>query len=509
MARRRTTVNHALRARSSTRACRRSKVTLSCVVRRNIVLGLAAGALGFFALLWLLSGRERGREPEGTSGGAQVASASRSPPPLDPALGSIDDAIERAADYLVRVSGADGRFEYRLFIDGRHGAKQKYNILRHAGSIYALADYRAATTQPATRARTQESMTRAVEYLRRSIRPLAAHPEMRAVWSDPKEEGGARPAAKLGGAGLALIAITSKLREDATPDVDASALLGDGGKRESEDADAGSDLLGTLQALGRFVLFMQQPSGDFHAKYEEPKGFVTDFESLYYPGEAILGLTMLYEVDRDKRWLEAGARSVAYLVESRRSAKRLPNDHWLMIAIDQLLRVYGELAAPPLTREAVLEHSVALGRTMMDEQARVLARPYDPEIDGAFASDARTTPSATRLEGLLALEHALGRDADPARAAFRADLRRTIARGVAFLRRSQVKDGLARGGIPMALKAVAEDAGDGSDDEREHDAAQEVRIDYVQHALSAMLRHRAMCAGGFRTEGDGCPAASP
>jgi hypothetical protein len=476
-------------------------------VRRNIVLSLVVGALGFFALLWLLSGRGREREP-GRTGGDHAAVGSRSPPPLDPALGSIDDAIDRAAEYLVRVTGDDGRFEYRLFVDGRHGAKQKYNILRHAGSIYALADYRAATTEAPTRARTRESMARAVEYLRRYIRPLAAHPEMSAVWSDPKEEGGARPAAKLGGAGLALIAITSKLREDATPDADAGPP-GDRGKRELDDAGGGGDRPGTLQALGRFIVFMQQPSGDFHAKYEEPKGFVTDFESLYYPGEAILGLTMLYEVDRDRRWLEAGARAVAYLVESRRSAKRLPNDHWLMIAIDRLLRVYGDLAAAPLTREAVLEHSIALGRTMMDEQARVLARPHDPEIDGAFASDARTTPSATRLEGLLALEHALGRDADPARAAFRADLRRTIARGVAFLRRSQVKDGLARGGIPMALKADAADAGDGSDDERDHDSAQEVRIDYVQHALSAMLRHRAMCAGALRTEGDGCPAAVP
>ena len=64
----------------------------------------------------------------------------------------LDQAIQRAAEYLVRVEGEGGRFEYRLFVDGRRGSKQKYNILRHAGSIYALADYRAATTEPAERA---------------------------------------------------------------------------------------------------------------------------------------------------------------------------------------------------------------------------------------------------------------------------------------------------------------------------------------------------------------------
>jgi hypothetical protein len=467
-------------------------------VRRNLIA--PAGAIVVIGLLlWLAPWR--GREgtgpavPVGSGSSALVGSGSASGPSVDRRVWPLDRGIDEAAEYLSRVNAADGRFEYRLFVDGRHGSPRKYNILRHAGSIYALADYQ-RTQQRSPEARTQAglTMTRATRYLlTRAIRPLREKPGLEAVWSDPREEGGSQPTAKLGGAALAMIGILSKIRAtEGASDAGTSASF--------------AEELATVQALARFVLFMQEPSGDFHAKYEDGKGYVTDFESLYYPGEAILGLTMLYEVDHDKRWLEAGAKAVAYLVSSRRTTKKLPNDHWLMIATDRLLPRYGDLTSPPLPREEVLEHAVALGRVMMDEQAKVLEKRDDPELSGAFGVDGRTTPAATRLEGLLALEHAIAGDAS--RAAFRSELRLVIGLGVAFLRRAQVREGIARGGVPMALRVVPEtDVGDGGrdDDEARHDKPegrreQEVRIDYVQHALSAMMRYAAMCEGG----GHGC-----
>jgi len=81
-----------------------------------------------------------------------------------------------------------------------------------------------------------------------------------------------------------------------------------------------------------------------------------------------------------------------------------------------------------------------------------------------------------------------------------------IGRGIAFLRRSQVQDGVARGGIPWMQrgafsKQTAVDASDVADDEGSAARTeQEVRIDYVQHALSAMLRYAVMC----RDRGAGC-----
>ena len=115
-----------------------------------------------------------------------------------------------------------------------------------------------------------------------------------------------------------------------------------------------------MQGLGRFILFMQRENGAFHAKYDDQTGYVRDAESLFYPGEAILALTMLYEVDHDERWLEAAARGIAQLIDSRRGSTSLPNDHWLMIAIDRFIPYHADLATAPVSSAEMLEHAIAL-----------------------------------------------------------------------------------------------------------------------------------------------------
>ncbi|MBX3209047.1 MAG: hypothetical protein KF764_28700 [Labilithrix sp.] len=457
----------------------RQKLAALVVVAAAVGVGLAVGAS------W--------RRPRGGDAGAERVAE------LDARVWPLAQAIDEAADYLVRVNGADGRFEYVRFVDGREGPAGQYNVLRHAGSIYALSDYVLAAGgrsgdvgsrdgAPAIAQRASETASRASAYLvSRYVRPLGRDPELLAVWSDPREEAGSSrlPAAKLGGAGLALVALASEAGVDRRV-----REAGAGG------ADAGAPTLETMRGLARFICFMQQPSGAFYAKYEEEQGYVRDAESLYYPGEAILALTMLYEIDRDDRWRDAAARGIAQLIASRRGAKTLPNDHWLMIAIDRFLPHH--TGAAPATKAEMLEHAIALGRAMMKEQADALATTHDPNVAGAFDTEGRTTPAATRLEGLLALEHAVAES--PEHAAFRDELRVTIRRGVAFLRRSQVRDGVARGGVPRSQSgaAVGGDVPDAGAGEARQE--QEVRIDYVQHALSALLRYAATCAG--RTD---CP----
>jgi hypothetical protein len=412
---------------------------------------------------------------------------------LDTQGWTLDRAIDEAADYLSRADAADGRFEYRLFTDGRHGNPQRYNIVRHAGAIYALADYTTQAKNPDLRTKAGATATRATTYLlSRYVHPPRAFPDQQAVWSDPKEEGGGpHPYVKLGAVGLSLIGLMNELRAADAPG--AIAL--------SEEARA--DQLAKGQGMGRFIQNTMKPAGDFKGKYDDDRGYVGDSESLYYPGEAILGLTMLFERDHDVRWLETGVRAINYLVQSRKRGKsRLPNDHWLMIAIDRMLPYYGQLREPPLPAEEVLQHSVDIGRTMIEDMENTHARePDDPDLEGSFDPGGRTTPNATRLEGLLALEHAL--EGQAKYADFVPPLRATISKGIAFLRRSQVKDGVARGGQPAAILAVPEGPDGGGDDE-EHPpgggAEREVRIDYVQHAMSAMMRYRAMCSSG----GVGC-----
>jgi hypothetical protein len=443
-------------------------------VRRSLIAALGVGVV----IVGVVVLRSRSRA------GARTPNAPSWP---------LNQAIDEAASYLARVNDTEGRFEYRLFTDGRHGSPRKYNILRHAGSIYALGDYATQAPTPEARAQAGATAVRATRYmLEHYVRPLPDHPDVDGVWSDPKEEGGQRPIVKLGANGLGLIGLMSKAR---AAEVDGTEMA-------------------TARAMARFIVLTQKPSGDFRGNYDEEKGYLGDSQSLYYPGEAILGLTMLYERDHDKQWLETAVRAVARLVESRRDVKKLPNDHWLMIAIDRLLPSFGDLTAPPLSREAMVDHAVAIGQTMLDDMTHAREKTRgDPDFEGSFNAEGRTTPNATRLEGMLALDHAL--DGNAKHAAFRAELRASIAKGIAFLRRAQVKEGVARGGMPAAITDVPDssDPGDQPDEEGRHDRGdasaqgtqeqREVRIDYVQHAMSAMMRYRALCASDKGAPGCG------
>ena len=366
----------------------------------------------------------------------------------------LSRGVEEAAKYLVLANNPDGRFEYLRYVAGGEAKRDKYNIVRHAGAIWALADYQEWTTDGVARETAVAAIERATRYLLSQTRPISGRPDVLAVWSTPNR--GRNSNAKLGASALAIVALLSGNSKDLT----------------------------TVDGLARFLVFMQKDSGDFYSRYESEFGSDNESDSLYYPGEAILALTLLYETDHDSRWIDSAARGVAYLVDSRRAGTRLPNDHWLMIAIDRLLPHYNDLVSPRLTREDMVNHAVALGTTMMNEQRAVLAGAHPPEVDGSFLPDGRITPTATRLEGLLALEHAI--DRDPKRADFRAALRACIQRGIAFLRRSQLRDGSTRGGFPVVVEGPAAARSPQDRDQRT------VRIDYVQHALSAFLRYDRM-----------------
>jgi hypothetical protein len=362
---------------------------------------------------------------------------------------SLSTAVERAAEYLSRFCKQDGRFVYRQ--DNGMRDERRYNVVRHAGSIYALADYYRHTKDE----RVKEAMLRATAYLlKRYVKPLQSIPELLAVWSLPEEETrDGRPAAKLGGTALGLVALI-----------------------EGRKLDPNIVPMDVLQSLGQFLVFMQRPSGGFYSKYDDAYGVDRRFDSLYYPGEAILALTLLYEYTKDPQWFEAATKGANFLIQERQHVPpdRLPADHWLMIASAKLRRHLSRQENPQPTRAILLEHNRELARVMLAEQARVT----ESWAIGSFMDDGRSTPTATRLEGLLALYSWLEED-DP----LRGEIAKVASAGVGFLRRCQLTSGPAVGGVMRALRKLNSE---GADFNRRQD---EVRIDYVQHALSAWLAY--------------------
>ena len=356
--------------------------------------------------------------------------------------------ISAAAAYLDRSCDEAGRFVYLRHARGERVSAREYNVLRHAGAGYALAQHHATSGSPRSRA----ALLRAARYLReRHLRPLSELGEgVLAVLSLPDEEvKGPAPQAKLGGAGLGLVTLCAA--------------------RELEP-DAVS--LAELRGLGAFVRVALRADGSFHSKYLVGRGWDEEFVSRYYPGEAILGLTRLAAHDPQGGWLTLAARAACALAQRRRGLPRaeLPHDHWLLIGGSALLaQAPAELR---FERRLLRAHLRELGLAILASQ--VDEGPYS----GSFHPAGRTAPSATRLEGLAALSSSL----DP-QDALRARLREAIQRGGAWLLRTQLQRAPVSGSFPAA------DPRGGLDGERGR-----VRVDDTQHALSALLGWQALSA---------------
>jgi len=357
-----------------------------------------------------------------------------------PSSAEVKSAIAKGAGYLWHSCGPDGRFEYRInFRTGKEAFS--YNIVRHAGAMYALAMLHRSTGD----SQAADAMFRAAAFLRDNYIGPGVRPGQLVVWSAPLPR---RSEAELGATGLGLVAL-------------AAARV----------VDPKSMPLKQLQALGRFLLFLQRDDGSFVSKYRVESGPVLGWESLYYPGEAALGLIALYETDHSRDWLDAAAKTLSYLAKSRSGHSTVPADHWALIATAKLLP-YCEQMACPASRKELVQHAVQICNSILREQ---ITNPVLPLLDGAFDATGRTAPAATRLEGLLAALEFLPKELG----GLRMQIEGATARGISFLLRAQITSGPYAGGVPGALSAGAKDAST-------------IRIDYVQHALCAWLRYREL-----------------
>ncbi len=360
----------------------------------------------------------------------------------------VADAIDHGTRYLVEACNSQGKFKYRIDLDSKRKPHRKYNVLRHAGAMYALSMSYRRKPDPAVAA----ALTRAAEFLdRESLGKVPGHPDLIAAWSRSELTNAKAPLqAKLGGAGLGLVALTAV-----------------------EGVAKGTTAAPKMLGLARFIMYMQRPNGSFFSKYIPSKGGRrADWVSLYYPGEAALGLLMYDDLVGHAPSRKAAKQALEYLAKRRRGRREVAPDHWAMIATALLWKKEPQSASPRLK-----VHARQVARSLLgDEPAERLM----PEHVGSFGSDGRTTPAATRLEGLLAIRGGLQSEKKLAR---RID--RVARGGIEFLLRAQVASGDHVGAVPRAISRLPRDhrLAIPSFNRR----ASEVRIDYVQHALSAMI----------------------
>ena len=389
-------------------------------------------------------------------------------PPV-PGKTDIDRALARGAEYLTTNCLKNGEFVYRRNLTPRLRYRYKNNLLRHAGAVYALGLVRdfweknPRLAPPSAPERANAAIARANAFLRQSIHPVSPNSEMLAIWSDEAKMDitalpGSPNIAKLGAAGLGLLAL---LAEKAPP----------------------GDPLPTARKIAAFIVSLQTPEGAFVSRVIAGKDDDEEFDSLYYPGEAMLGLLRLYARDGDARWLAAVTLGMRHLARSRRAAGSYPPDHWALLASAALWKLRtrweGQDCGSGLTVADLCGHAAEVSAAMLAEQWTI---PSLPGEFGCFRIGGLTCPTATRVEGLMAAYEFLpvlpyGN--------LRERLKHACGHAAGFLLKAQVTAGSLCGGIPRSS----------TDDVLRHAPAErrragEIRIDYVQHTLAGLLAFR-------------------
>ena len=369
---------------------------------------------------------------------------------LDPY--SIQDAIIASAEFLNQIIKPNGQFIYRINLNPKVKLKKKYNMLRHAGTMYALAmyyDWHPDVT-------TLSVLESAGQFFQDYLKPIPERDDLLAIWSSSKITGSGDPLqVKLGGAGLGLVALANL-----------------------EKIKPGTVSHDDLKKIGNFIIYMQKKDGSFYSKYFPDKGRDDRWESLYYPGEAALGLLMLHEIEPSNIWLDASAKALEYLALTRKNSSVVPADHWALLATNKLIGLCSEETLP-VPKELLINHAIQLCESILREQVKYSIFPV---LEGAFTQDGRTTPAATRIEGLLAALSFLPEE----NKSLQNRIEAAVEKGIGFLLRAQIRSGKYAGAMP---RAICQMPGTWSDAKKFNRRATELRIDYAQHAMCAMMQY--------------------
>jgi hypothetical protein len=320
--------------------------------------------------------------------------------------------VKRAAVLSTRKLASlirpNGLFTYRYYVGRNEALPIAYNVLRHFGSCWALLDSAKETDAPPEV--TEAAGSALVAGLAKFTQPLGDDGVLCVVDGEK---------IKLGGAGLALLAIESHPTLARDPEVIRMA-----------------------EAIGHYILRQRKPDGDFvHARFlanSEDTGFV----SHYYTGEALLGLFCLSNISGDRRWSEAALESLVQL--TARNYGVAERSHWMLYSIERAI----------LFREDERWHELATKIA-----SRILAIPY---------SEWRSTSSwlACYCEGLATwLRLTKEKSFSASDKVIRDSCVHTLRRMLRKLMALQTVDG----GFVRDPKSPI------------------VRIDYIQHAISALI----------------------
>lgn len=404
-------------------------------------------------LAWLAKARSYFRlrtdtfvERADRSAGAPLALERGQPPAPPPTAANLREAALAGGRYLVDHMQPNGRYIYEVDLD-TGTAKGGYSIPRHAGTTYFLAELYRITKAAFLR----EPIERAFHHLEELI--------------------------ELGGC-------TGTL-----PDGEAFACVVDKG---GKTADLGSSALGVValaeyqratgektyepmaKKLAAWILYMQRDDGSFRHRYFIDKAKRDDdWQTLYFSGEAALAMARMYVVTEDERYVRASERALDWLVEWYdffAGGFLYGEEHWTCIA--------SEAIWPAVKKDAYLTFCNGYAEFLREQQAVAGDFPSQPDLVGAYNVTPfvmpANTPAGSRTEAVISTYKLGVAHGHPEPA-----ILRQIVAAMGYTLRQQVRDDNS---WSVAAKAKGLGGVPGSPIDRS------VRIDYVQHVCSAMIR---------------------
>jgi hypothetical protein len=361
----------------------------------------------------------------------------------------LRDAALRGGRYLVAHLGPNGRYVYEHDLwtgsatDARLGGN--YSMPRHAGTTYFLAELYRITGQSWLR----EPIERAFAHLA----DLLADGHCGGTLPDGTafdcviDRGEA--AAQLGSTALTVVALA-----------------------EYQRATGETRYLPLAEKLAAWLLYMQRRDGSFRHLYDIKTRTPDEHaEMLYYSGEAALALARMHAITGDARYASAAERALDWLVDWYdffMAGFFYGEEHWTCIAAEAIW--------PAAKRDKYMEFCHGYGAFLRAQQPEAGEHPDEDDYAGSYSLTPfvvpYNTPAGSRTEAMIST-YLLGKHhGSPDRrvaAQIRAALQYALGQQI---------------GPDSAYNVIGE--GDGAMPGTPIN--RNIRIDYVQHVCSAMIR---------------------
>jgi hypothetical protein len=370
------------------------------------------------------------------------------PPPLD--ADSLLAGARAGGEYLMAHVAADGRYIYEVDLtrgtasDPKSGA---YSLPRHCGTSYYLAELYGVTRDP----RVKDTLVKALDHLVALI-----------------DKGGCKGTAKTGAPFRCLV---DRGAQKTNMGATALAVVAFAEFRLATE-DPRYDQV--IRDLAEWILDLRRDDGTFAHIYDVAR-LQPDWNQrlLYFDGEAALALIRAFRVTGDRRMIEAAGRALDATIamyDPFVTKFFFSEEHWTCIAAEA---GWPELSSDRY-REFCSDYAAFLRQQQFDPDDPIEAQA---DLGGAYSLTPffvpSNTPTGSRTEAMISA-YLLGKyhgRPDP-------EIRRQVLAAMQYALRQQIRPDSDFASLARApLGAVPSSSID-----------RNVRIDFVQHVCSAMLR---------------------